>query len=105
MSIETIIAIVGIVLGGGGVGAFVLSRAQARKADAEASVLVTSEEWRRLTHVVDTLQEENDRLCKRIEVLEKSDAEKTLELNRLRLGVVVLIQQLRQAGIEPEWTP
>lgn len=102
MSIEIII---GLLLGGGGLGALVTSWAQARKADTEAGILTQSEEWKRLTAVVDTLQEENDRLCKRIAALEISNTEQTSELNALRVGVVILISQLRRAGIEPEWTP
>jgi hypothetical protein len=105
MSFEIVVGLIGLILGGGGLGAFALSRAQARKTQAETSVLMASEEWKRLTEVVDALQEENQRLCRRIEVLEKNDTENAIELNRLRLGVVVLINQLRQSGISPEWTP
>jgi hypothetical protein len=105
MTLDEILGIMGLIVGSGGLGALALSRAQARKADAETHILTQSEEWKRLTAVVDALQEENARLCKRLETLERSNIEQAGELSDLRIGVVILISQLRESGIEPRWTP
>ena len=54
---------------------------------------------------LDALQEENQRLTRRLCELELNEQKRALELQSLRLGVVILIGQLRAAGIEPAWEP
>lgn len=46
-----------------------------------------------------------DPLNKRIGALEQTVREQIVELDELRSGVNVLIEQVRQLGQEPKWTP
>ena len=103
--VEIIIAVVVALIGLEGLGALLASRWQARKTNAEASVLISTTEWTRLNNVLDALQEENGRLVSRLCTLELNEAQRTQEVQTLRLGVVILISQLRTAGIEPAWEP
>jgi hypothetical protein len=91
MSFEIVVGLIGLILGSGGLGAFALSRAQARKTQAETSVLMASEEWKRLTEV-------SMRYKRRISAVSENRGsgeeryKNAIEVNRLRLGVVVLIK-------------
>ncbi len=102
---EILIAVAVALIGREGLGALIAARSQARKTNVEAGVLATTTEWSRLTATLDALQEENTRLQKRVQALEQTEAQRAAEIQTLRLGVVVLVGQLRVAGIDPVWEP
>jgi hypothetical protein len=117
--VEIVIAVVLALLGREGIGVFLAARSQAKrntaeaekavaeaeKAVAEASVLSSTTEWSRLISTMNALQEENARLVRRMCAVELSETRHAMEVQTLRLGVVILISQLRAAGIEPAWEP
>ena len=55
--------------------------------------------------LIDQLQEDNDRLRNRLREFEAKNDERERELSGLRVGVLILIDQLEQMGVKPRWTP
>ncbi|MFA5344624.1 MAG: hypothetical protein WC381_11775 [Kiritimatiellia bacterium] len=103
--VEILIAVVVALIGREGIGALLSARSQSRKTNTEAAVLASTTEWQRLNTALDAIQEENERLHQRVQALELSESKHATEIQVLRLGVVVLVGQLRAAGIDPVWEP
>lgn len=103
--VEILIAVTIALIGREGIGALLAARSQSRKTNVEAVVLSSTTEWQRLNTALDAIQEENERLHQRVQALELSESKHATEIQVLRLGVVVLVGQLRAAGIDPAWEP
>ena len=63
----------------------------------------------RLCVLVDHLQEDNDRLRRHLRDIEdrmrSRDVEQEREIMALRMGILILIEQLREMGVTPRWVP
>ena len=59
----------------------------------------------RAFELIDQLQEDNERLRNRLREFEEKNDERERELSGLRVGVLILIDQLEQMGVKPRWTP
>jgi hypothetical protein len=87
---DLVIAIVSSILGGGivaGIAAMITARSTARKTDMERAMML-----------IDKLQEDNGTLRKNLYRLETQN-------DLLRTGIMILIDQLQQMGVQPRWTP
>ena len=87
---EVLIAIVSSILGGGivaGIAALITAQSTARKTDMERAMML-----------IDNLQEDNCTLRENQHKLENAN-------DMLRTGIMILIDQLQQMGVQPRWTP
>ncbi len=92
--------LLGFVVGGGLIGLLdVFLRWKATKDLAKQSDVT------RAFCLIDQLQEDNDRLRKALREIEENNFRRESELTSLRIGVLILIDQLEQMGVIPRWTP
>ena len=73
------------------------------------TVEVKRSEVDRLCVLVDQLQEDNERLRRNLRDIEDRvrarDVEQEREMMALRMGILILIEQLREMGVTPRWSP
>jgi len=95
------------------------ARVQARKLQAQVQaqeidnrIRVDADEWNRLRDLVADIQADNQMLRadnkalrEDLDGLKARESSREIEMNRLRMGVVILVSQLREYGIEPKWEP
>lgn len=88
------------VVGGGlmGVLDFVL-KLKSSKNDVKRS------DFDRALSLIDQLQEDNESLRRNIRELELHYRERDCDILDLRLGILILIEQLRETGVQPRWLP
>jgi predicted nuclease with TOPRIM domain len=79
--------------------------AEAEKLHAEASNLAKQGDLDRAVVMIDKLQQDNERLRLRLREFEEKSEQRENELTALRVGVLILIDQLEQLGVAPRWIP
>lgn len=80
-------------------------RAEAERIRVEYKGFAKQSDLERAVKMIDQLQEDNERLRDRLRDNETKNDERERELSCLRVGVLILIDQLKQMGVEPRWTP
>lgn len=79
--------------------------AEAEKIHAEAQAYAKQSDLERWLSLANKLQEDNERLRNRLRDFEQKSDERERELAILRVGVLILIDQLEQMGVTPRWKP
>jgi Tfp pilus assembly protein PilN len=79
--------------------------AERARLEAETESLAKKSELDRALALIDQLQEDNDRLRTHLTAVEQREAARDREVTTLRMGIVVLINQLRALGVAPHWEP
>lgn len=81
------------------------ARAETEKIRAEYKGTAKQTDLDRALKMIDQLQEDNERLRARLRDYEEKSDERERELSCLRVGVLILIDQLEQMGVSPRWSP
>ena len=79
--------------------------AEAARIHTEAEAFAKKADLDRWLSLANELQEDNERLRNRLREFEEKSEERENELAALRVGVLILVDQLEQLGVKPRWTP
>lgn len=79
--------------------------AEAEKVRTEYASLAKQGDLDRAIKMIDQLQEDNTRLRAHLTEMDIKYRELQTEGAGLRVGVLILIEQLREMGVEPRWQP
>jgi len=124
LDINATTIVVGMITGllGSTIPAIISARSNAKRLKGERSNILseasgkiaeaTEQQIANLLKSLTRLEKELDEACVKIDRLEKDlafqrglSARLEREVDNLRRGAIILVRQLRKAGIEPEWTP